>query len=492
MKLSSPLVLTFLLNALWQVALIAGLAALGSSLLRNSVARYRHWLWSSALCLAFFVPAFTASQMLLDNVTPKTSPVLFANETIPPLVVTSEPFTGTQTTALPSTFRLNQTLGLALLAVYFGFVLFRIFKLIQAWQTTRTIQRLAVAIESDPRITNIISRCELQLGTRSRKVKLFRSETLPVPVTVGLFRPAIILPEQLLREGNLELLTSAIGHEFIHVARHDYLLNFLYELLFVPISFHPAAALLRRRVKQTRELCCDELVAERILNAEVYARSLVRLASSAPPLRRLSVTTTVGIADADILEARIMSLLRKPELNTRWKKLLLIVVSLLLLVPCAAAATYAMRFDMETNAQDPATQEKQRTENEMREMKVRAEGERMKVRVADPQMREEMEGKERVEMEMREVRQAALVRLAKINMDQAIQIATSQNPGKVLECSLEATHWKEPGKLADDGVVFYQVMIANENSEGGTHVWVNAVDGSIIKTEKELPRKREP
>ena len=85
--------------------------------------------------------------------------------------------------------------------------------------------------------------------------------------------------------------------------------------LFVPISFHPAAALLRRRVKQTRELCCDELVAERILNAEVYARSLVRLAGSAPPLRRLSVTTTVGIADADILEARIMSLLKKTRVE---------------------------------------------------------------------------------------------------------------------------------------------------------------------------------
>ena len=493
MKLSSPFVLTFLLNALWQVALIAGLAAAGSWLLRSSVARYRHWLWSSALVLAFFVPAFTASQAFLDHVTPTTSPALFANETIPPLVVASEPFTVTQRTALPFTFRLNQTLGLVLLAVYFGFVLFRIFKLIQAWQATRTIRRLAVALEPDARIASIIRRCELQLGTRSRKVKVFRSETLPVPVTVGLFRPAIILPEPLLREGNLDLLTSAIGHEFIHVARHDYLLNFIYELLFVPISFHPAAALLRRRVKQTRELCCDELVAERILNAEVYARSLVRLASSAPPLRRLSVTTTVGIADADILEARIMSLLRKPELNTRWKKLLLIVVSLLLLVPCAAAATYAMRFDMETNAQDPATQEKERTEKEKREMKARsAEGEEIKWRVADPRMREEMVRKEQMEVEMREVRQAALVRLAKINMDQAIQIATSQNPGKVMECNLEATHWKEPGKLADDGVVFYHVMIANENSEGAAHVWVNAVDGSIIKTEKELPRKRQP
>jgi uncharacterized membrane protein YkoI len=285
----------------------------------------------------------------------------------------------------------------------------------------------------------------------------------------------------LLREGNVELLTSAIAHEFIHVARQDYLLNFIYELLFVPISFHPAAALLRRRVKQTRELCCDELVAERILNAEVYARSLVRLASSAPPLRRLSVTTTVGIADADILEARIMSLLRKPELNTRWKKLLLVAVSLLLLVPCVAAATYAMRFDVATNAQEPATQE--RKEKEKLEVKERI--------AADPKMREEIERKRDVEMEMRSVRQAALVRLARINMDQAIQIATSQYPGKVLICSLDAKGWEEPGKLSKDGMVFYVVIIADEATNGANHVWVNAVDGSIIKTEKELPRKRQ-
>jgi uncharacterized membrane protein YkoI len=101
--------------------------------------------------------------------------------------------------------------------------------------------------------------------------------------------------------------------------------------------------------------------------------------------------------------------------------------------------------------------------------------------------------KEDAEMEMRAVRQAALVKLARISMDQAIQIATSQSPGKVLECNLTAERWEEPGKLAKDGIVFYHVMIADETTPGAaTHVWVNAVDGSIIKTEKELPRKREP
>ena len=493
MRISSQLLLTFLLNACWQIALIAALAAFGSWLLRNSVARYQHWLWVTALCLAFLVPAFTSSQTLFDSVTPTTtSAVPFVTEGIPPLSQEPVPNFPGATTALPSTFLLNPIVGLSLLVVYFGFLLYRIFKLVQAWETTRRIRHDATELEPDDRVAAIINRCEQEFGTRAGAVKVLRSETLPVPVTIGLARPVIILPESLLSEGNVELLTSAISHEFIHVARGDYLLNLVYEFLFVPISFHPAAAAIRRRVKQTRELCCDELVAERILNAEAYARSLVRLAGSAPPLRRLSVTTTVGIADADILEARIMSLLRKPELTTRWKKLLLVVVALLLVVPCAAAATFAMRFDVETNAQDPAVQEKERKDKDVVETKMRRANEMdgLKMKMAqDPAFREEIERKQRMEMEMREVRQAALIRLAKINMDQAIQIATSQQPGKVLECNLDAKGWEEPGKLAKDGMVFYHVMIANEGEVGATHIWVNAIDGTVIRTEKELPRK---
>jgi beta-lactamase regulating signal transducer with metallopeptidase domain len=493
MRLSSQLLLTFLFNAFWQIALIAGFASIGSWLLRNSFARYRHWVQAAALCLAFLVPALTTSRTLFDNITQQNAPVtfarqspeLFANEAVPPLPET-------ESSTLASTFKINQSLGLTILGIYLAFLLYSTFKLIQAWQTTRTIRRRATEIEPNDSVAQVIHRCELEFGARAGTVKVFRSDTLPVPVTTGLFNPVIILPESLLHEGNVELLTSAIGHEFIHVARRDYLLNLIYELLFVPVSFHPAAALLRRRVRETRELCCDELVAERILNAEVYARSLLKLASPATPLRRLSVTTTVGIADADILEARIMSLLKKPNLHTRWKKSLLIAVSLLLLVPCAAAAAFAMRFDVETQEpQEKALTQKDKEKTET--MQRRKEADTTWRMESNPQVREEMERKERVEMEMREVRQAALVRLAKINMDQAIQIATSQQSGKVLECSLEASHWEAPGKLANDGYVFYHVMIANEGDVGATHILVNAIDGAIIKTEKELPRKqREP
>jgi hypothetical protein len=196
-------------------------------------------------------------------------------------------------------------------------------------------------------------------------------------------------------------------------------------------------------------------------------------------------------------------LLRKPKLITRWRKLLLFAVAVLLLVPCVAAAAFAVRFEVDPYIQEPVAQEQkpkeELTEADRRklEIKVRQAAEAMKLneemkeRMAnDPEFRKEFALRQERELEARAVMHAALIRLARVNMDQAIQIAMSKQPGKVMMCSLGAKGWEEPGKLGKDGVVFYHVIIADEVNAGeSTHVWVNAIDGSVIKTEKELPRK---
>jgi bla regulator protein blaR1 len=540
MRISSQLLLNFLLNAAWQIALITALASAAAWLLRSSSARYRHWLWVAAFCLAFLVPAATSIRAYFEIAPPATviEPILIRE----PVGQTQIESTSPSVSVLPSVIQLNTDLAVILIGLYGIFLLYRSFRLVQAWRNTRLIKRNARELEADEDIAAIINKCESDLATGSKSIRVMRSETLPVPVTMGLAQPVIILPDALLREGNTELLTCAIGHEFIHVTRNDYVLNFVYELLYLPLSFHPAAALLRRRIKQTRELSCDELVAARILNAEVYARSLLQLAGSAPALRQLSVTTTVGIADADILEARIMSLLAKPRMTTRWKKLLLVIVSILLLVPSVAAAAFNMRFDLESSlVQDPAKEEvrykvqemdrdkmKREIVTQMESLKaeaarleeqresrasdpefarqrqkiaeqmiaVKARAAQMEVemqkerRPFDPAFGEEIERRRELERQARDIKQRALVTLARINMDQAIQIATSQQPGKVMAANLDAKGWEELGKLGKDGVVFYHVEIADEVNNGSTHVWVNAVDGTVIKTEKELPRKQ--
>jgi uncharacterized membrane protein YkoI len=123
-----------------------------------------------------------------------------------------------------------------------------------------------------------------------------------------------------------------------------------------------------------------------------------------------------------------------------------------------------------------------------RELKERA--------ASDPRFKAELEAREkrgREERERRDMQQAELARLAKISMDQAIQTATAQHPGKVLECSLNGEHWEAPGKLAKDGQVFYHVVVlsGDEANPVRTHVLVNAIDGTIFRSETE-ENKKEP
>ncbi|HEY9501761.1 MAG TPA: M56 family metallopeptidase [Pyrinomonadaceae bacterium] len=499
MKIANQLLLTFVINACWQIALVVLFVSFGGRLLRLSSARVQHALWVSGLLLCFAVPLLTAVVPSLQwppwEAAPSQSVIreLVDRQHLDQTVAGLNP----HAPEMSSKLTLNRTLGFSVLSLFLLVVAYQTLKLIKAWTLTRRIRNSAFKADRKANVDVILDRCRHSMPARlDRSVEVLFSESVPVPLTLGLFRPKIILPASLLEQVSDELLISAIGHEFVHVARRDYLLNLIYELLYLPISFHPAAAFMRRRVKQTRELRCDELVASEIVKPEVYARSLVVLAGSASSTSRLSPITTVGIADADILETRIMSLLKKSEPNNRWKRIALLVSVVLLVVPCVAAASLAMRFDVAPDlssvSQDPVKQSKERAEREQTErMRVPFDEREMKARMdSDPQYREEVMRKREVEMEMRAIKQGVLVKLARINMDQAIQIATSQYPGKVLQCSLDAEKWEEPGKLAADGVVFYRVVVANDVPEAGlTHVWVNAVDGSIIKTEKEIPRR---
>jgi uncharacterized membrane protein YkoI len=91
------------------------------------------------------------------------------------------------------------------------------------------------------------------------------------------------------------------------------------------------------------------------------------------------------------------------------------------------------------------------------------------------------------ERELEAKRKMALASAAKITMDQAIQIASSQHPGKVLECSLIGERWEVPGKLGKDSQVLYHVVIlsGDEATPVTTHVLVNALDGTILKASTE-------
>jgi len=519
MKTASELFLTFILNACWQVALIGSAAFLGDLLLRRAAASYRHFLWITALGISLLAPVFPLWSSL-SGLFVSSPPAI----TIQPLniVETRQPILDPVATT-GSSYHVSQVFALLLLTLYALVISYGMIKLVRAWVRTRAIVRDANAAELSNEVLAVVARCERALG--SRIATFLDSSSLQEPATLGILHPLVILPAKLLREPDEDALTAAIGHELVHVARRDYLINLICELVFLPLSFHPAAVLIKRRITQTRELRCDELVIERLLQPEVYARSLVQLAGSAVSLNRRAQTMTVGIADADILEVRIMSLLKRTKLNVGRKKIWLPAAALLLAIPCVAAASFAFHFNVDPlggKTQEPSreAQEKrevrarqerevrERTDREVRELKEALDKETNPEKKAklEAELRERLEkrkvgysvegpiflmregeGAER-EREIEAMQKAELARQARISMDQAIQIATSQQPGKVLECSLNGEHWEAPGKLAKDGVVFYHVVIlsGDDSNPLTTHVMVNAVDGTIFKPKMKM------
>ena len=146
----------------------------------------------------------------------------------------------------------------------------------------------------------------------------------------------IILPESLLAETSEDVLTTAIGHEMAHIARRDFACNLLYELLLLPVGFHPAAWLIRRGIERTREMACDELVTQRLMDAGVYARSIMSIATAMTALPRPGYT--LGVFDGDILEERIRRLVERPAANLQRARLLL-AGGLAALALCAVAAS---------------------------------------------------------------------------------------------------------------------------------------------------------
>jgi TonB family protein len=225
--------------------------------------------------------------------------------------------------------------------------------------------RLSGRNEKLPPLLNAVAeRCSTVLQTNTVPI-LFSSKT-KAPLTLGMRKPLIILPESFLHITSEETLTAAVGHELAHIRRRDYGLNLVCEFLSLLISFHPAVTVMKRNIDQTREMACDELVSEHLLRPLDYARSLVQIAGFISPANQNAFT--VGVFNADILEKRIMKLIEKSRgTKSRTGKIRFLFVSALLSM--SAVSIPAFSLALPTN-QIPETKSEKKESNNKNEEKV--------------------------------------------------------------------------------------------------------------------------
>ena len=355
----SELVLNFLLNATWQIVAITLVVSLGARLLRHAPARYRHALWVASLLLSVVLPLWSVFGVDSKASLTAATPVGFtkAHETFQSSSFerTVEPAASGREDGSLSIGNLlakrrhevETTPGLlwGLAIGYVLFVLYRLIRLARSWRQKEILRRSVYERELSAGMERITTLCRAVF--RLGRVTLGCSTTVLTPLTIGARNPLIVLPEGLYYEAREEILLSVLGHEMAHVARRDFALNLLCELVRLPVSFHPCTHLLKKQIDRARELACDELVTGRLLTPEAYARSLMRVANAS--IQPASQAFMLSIFDADILEERIMKLTKKRrQLGPRVGRAVFVTAFTVLCLSALAISTFS--FDLRTHA----------------------------------------------------------------------------------------------------------------------------------------------
>ncbi|HLJ25918.1 MAG TPA: M56 family metallopeptidase [Candidatus Angelobacter sp.] len=348
----NEMVVTYVTNALWMTCVIAAVTVLLSRALRRGPASHRHALWVAALLLAVLLP-FASLRGSGNNDKPRPESGAAANTVQP----AEKGFRGASSWALwrgmrhgghPVQFGAPWVRFVALL--YFGFIFHRAVRLFRGWQSLRAMLRKSSEPQMPPAMRTVVEQCHSLLGMRP--VPILLSLEGKGPATMGIHDPVLVLPEWFFSQASEDELSSVLGHELAHIRRHDFFLNLVYELFLLPICFHPAAALIKSRIDQTRELACDEIATECLSTGTRYARSLLSIAQSmAAKQRPATVGYALGLFDTNTLEDRIMHVLAKANrLRKIWARALALGALGLLITACLGVSGFSVQVTQPHNA----------------------------------------------------------------------------------------------------------------------------------------------
>ncbi|UXH80377.1 M56 family metallopeptidase [Roseateles amylovorans] len=337
-----------LLHALWQVVLIAALAAVGLRALRGAAPQARYAVCAAALAACLALPLLhwlwlvqPSGQWRYDSDEALPRPLKELVDHLPLLV-----------------HAWASGVGLMSLRLGLGLV----------WVARLRRRATAAPAEWQARLDALRRRLHIH-----RPVPLRLLPTLDGPITVGAFRPLVLVPASLLTGLPAPLIDALLAHELAHVRRWDFLVNLLQSLAEALLFFHPAVWWLSARMRHEREQVADALAADalegdrhRVATALAALSQFNASPASRPSVRRPDPDARAGrsapppfpalSARGGHLLQRIEQLMITTPHTTSWKLALpaLLLACATLLVQAASHAPVAV--DEPTQARSPQRQ----------------------------------------------------------------------------------------------------------------------------------------
>ena len=169
------------------------------------------------------------------------------------------------------------------------------------------------------------------------KVQIRLHPAITGPFVVGAFRSVVYLPLSAVTSLSPEQLDAVLSHELEHIRRADYVWNLIQSLIETLFFYHPAVWWIGGKLREQRELCCDDAAIKSCDDPITYATALLSLEEQRRGVPGLSMALN-GQGKSDLL-ARISRILgEKPETRLKARPVAFVLLPVMLLTLTAFAA----------------------------------------------------------------------------------------------------------------------------------------------------------
>jgi len=242
--------------------------------------------------------------------------------------------------------------GTIMILFYLGVGIVLLVRLALGSVLSRRLLRVASQIQ-DPALVWRLRSSNVRVRPLPR---IYESELVAVPITIGVIRPVIVLPDSW-REWDGPKLDTIFAHEMSHVDRRDALTQFVALLHRAIFWFSPLSWWLVRHLANLAEQASDEAALSRGVDRNQYAKTLLGFFEALETAPRRVWWQGVSMTHAGRAEERVQKILAWRGVFKMGLKKSAVVVILGLAIPVvylAASAGPAKPAQVPETVQQPA------------------------------------------------------------------------------------------------------------------------------------------
>lgn len=205
--------------------------------------------------------------------------------------------------------------------------------------------QLAINRSKDVKLLNLIDmviKCKQRIGLK-RTIEVISCKYVSVPVTFGLIRPKILIPNNLINEISQEKLELIVLHELYHIKRNDILKNYLWLIAKSIHWFNPLVWIAYKEYIDDVEIAVDNTIISSCQQnlAYEYSQSIIDVMRLSNNSCKIPVAMSF-CSDKIKLKKRFENMV-KPSEKLKSASIISILITIIMLLGCFTTACQKTR-----------------------------------------------------------------------------------------------------------------------------------------------------